>query len=61
VSFFGDGGWAGPRDAFDGDDILWGAGVGTSMLDGLIRLDLSRGLTGPLRGWRLDLYLDAIL
>lgn len=61
VSFFGDGGWAGTRDAFDGDDVLWGVGVGASVLDGLIRLDLSRGLTGPLRGTRLDLYLDAIL
>lgn len=61
VSVFGDGGWAGDRRAYDPDDVAWGVGVGASLLDGLIRLDLSRGLTGPLRETRLDLYLDAIL
>lgn len=61
VSLFGDGGWAGDRRAYDPDHVHWGVGVGTSLLDGLIRLDLSRGLTGSLRQTRLDLYLDAIL
>ncbi|HSG48225.1 MAG TPA: hypothetical protein VLA43_10465, partial [Longimicrobiales bacterium] len=61
VSVFGDMGWAGLRDAFDADDFLYGAGVGGSILDGLIRLDLSHGLTGSARQFRVDLYLDAIL
>ncbi len=61
VSLFGDAGWAGVSDAFDADDILYGVGVGASVLDGLIRMDLSQGLTGPHRQFRFDLYLDAIL
>jgi hypothetical protein len=61
VSVFGDAGWAGRREAFDTEDILYGVGIGGSVLDGLIRLDLSHGLTGSSRQLRLDLYLDAIL
>jgi hypothetical protein len=61
LSLFGDAGWAGERGTWDPDDALWAVGVGASLLDGLVRLDLSRGLTGPLRETRLDLYLDAIL
>lgn len=58
---FGDVGWAGDRSDFDSDDILYGIGVGGSVLDGLIRLDFSHGLKGPHKGFRVDLYLDAIL
>ena len=58
---FGDAGWAGDRNAFDRDDILYGVGLGGSVLDGLIRLDFSHGLNGPHKGFRVDLYLDAIL
>ena len=58
---FGDAGWAGDRNAFDSDDILYGVGLGGSVLDGLIRLDFSHGLKGPHKGFRVDLYLDAIL
>jgi hypothetical protein len=60
-TLFGDGAWVGERDAWDPDDVLWAVGAGASVLDGLVRMDLSRGLTGELRRWRLDLYLDAIL
>jgi hypothetical protein len=35
-----------------------GIGVGASVLDGLIRADLSRGLY-PQRRFRFDLYVDA--
>ena len=35
-----------------------GVGIGASMLDGLIRADVSRGLF-PQRRVRLDVYLDA--
>jgi outer membrane translocation and assembly module TamA len=61
VGVFGDAGWAGERDAFRQEDILYGVGVGGSVLDGLIRMDLSYGLDERARGLRLDLYLDAIL
>ena len=56
---FGDLGWAGARDAWQHPGRpLSGAGVGASVLDGLIRLDLSRGIY-PRQKMRLDLYVDA--
>lgn len=58
---FGDAGWAGDRDGFEVDGLLYGAGVGGSLLDGLLRLDLSRGLTGGEGGFRVEAYLDAPL
>jgi hypothetical protein len=56
---FGDLGWAGARDAWrtPGRPIS-GAGVGASVLDGLVRLDLSRGIH-PRQQLRLDLYVEA--
>lgn len=60
VSAFGDVGWAGLREEFDSSDLLYSVGLGTSLLDGLVRMDVSQGLTGPSR-FRVDLYLDAIL
>jgi len=60
ASLFTDGGWAGPRSAFDVADALWSAGVGLSLVDGLVRADAAWGLSGP-RGFRLELYLDGIL
>jgi hemolysin activation/secretion protein len=56
---FGDLGWAGPRDGWS--EIgrpLSGVGVGASFLDGMIRLDLARGIH-PRWQTRLDLYLEA--
>ena len=61
VSFFGDVGWAGLRGGYNGDDLLYGIGVGGSVLDGLVRLDLSHGLKGPQKQFRIDLYVDALL
>ena len=61
VSVFGDVGWAGLRTDFNGDDLLYGVGLGGSVLDGLFRMDLSHGLTGPDKQFRIDLYLDALL
>ena len=37
------------------------AGLGGSVLDGLIRMDLSHGLKGPAKEFRIDFYLDALL
>jgi hypothetical protein len=57
---FYDVGWAGRREDFTKPGRpLSGAGVGLSLLDGLIRTDLSRGIW-PEKHWRLDLYLDAL-
>jgi hypothetical protein len=58
-SIFGDLGWAGDRDAIsDVGRPLSGVGYGESMFDGILRMDIARGLY-PRRQWRFDLYLDA--
>lgn len=59
VGLFADAGWAGSRSAFALDDPFASVGVGTSLLDGLIRLDLAHGIR---RGdaWRLHLYFDGL-
>ena len=41
--------------------LLWGAGVGGSLLDGLIRADVSYGLNGPARRFWIAFYLDSLL
>ena len=61
MSFFGGVGGAGRRGAFNGDDRLYGNGGGGSVRAGLIRLDLSHGLRGPQKQFRIDLYVDALL
>lgn len=56
---FGDIGWVGSRERMgEIGRPLSGAGVGASVLDGLIRLDLSRGVY-PSQRVRLDLYVEA--
>lgn len=57
LAFF-DIGWAGNRTRYGQSGTQRGAGIGVSMLDGLFRLDVARGLF-PFRGWRTDLYLGA--
>ena len=57
---FGDVGWAGERRDFREAEPLYCAGVGVSVMDGLIRMDLSQGLRGPDKRLRFDLYLDAL-
>jgi hypothetical protein len=55
---FGDVGWAGDRhDWKDPGRPISGAGVGASVLDGLIRFDLSHGIH-PDRRLRADIYLQ---
>lgn len=58
VVFF-DAGWAGSRDDWShpGKPML-GAGLGWSVLEGLVRFDLAKGIR-PNRGVRASLYLDA--
>lgn len=62
LAVFSDLGWAGAatNDAFRASRPLVSAGVGVSMLDGIARVDLARALRAP-TGWRLHLYLDALL
>jgi len=64
LAVFSDWGWAGrrPRELSDirNEDTRLSVGVGASLLDGLLRLDLAHGLRAP-RGWRIDLHMDAIL
>ncbi|MFI5244172.1 MAG: hypothetical protein ACHQQR_03025 [Gemmatimonadales bacterium] len=56
---FADLGWAGPRTAWRMTGRpLSVVGVGWSLLDGLVRFDLARGLY-PSQQWRFDSYLEA--
>ena len=57
---FGDIGWAGDRTKWSDIGIpMSGVGAGTSIMDGLIRFDVARGLQ-PVsqRGWRVDMYVE---
>lgn len=60
LAVFSDAGWAGARDEFARGRPLLSVGAGASFLDGYVRMDLARALRAP-TGWRLDLYLDALL
>jgi len=58
-TLFYDVGWAGSRDSLASvGRPLSGAGAGVSLMDGLLRLDVSRGIH-PERRWRTDVYLGA--
>jgi hypothetical protein len=60
ASVFGDLGWAGSRDADWGRSQrpLSGVGVGYSLFDGMLRLDVARGIW-PREKWRVDFSLEA--
>ncbi len=60
VAVFSDAGWAGLRREFDTDAALVSGGLGLTILDGLIRIDLARALRKP-TGWRLELHFDSVL
>lgn len=56
---FGDLGWAGRREDFSHPGRpLSGAGVGASFMDGLIRIDVAKGIY-PEKTWRTNMYLEA--
>jgi len=59
VGFF-DVGWAGSRTTFGQIQPQRGAGFGVGVLDGLFRIDVSRGLY-PTKRWRTDVYFGAPL
>ncbi len=60
LMLFTDAGWAGARKEFSRGRPLVDAGVGLSLLDGLIRLDLARALRAP-KGWSFQVAVDGIL
>ena len=56
---FGDFGWAGDRRDWARIGLpMSGVGAGTSILDGLVRFDVARGIN-PDRQWRIDTYVEA--
>jgi len=56
---FGDLGWAGDRTNFAHPGRpLSGAGIGASFMDGLVRIDLAKGIY-PEKSWRANLYVEA--
>jgi hypothetical protein len=56
---FGDLGWAGDRTNFSHPGRpLSGAGIGASFMDGLIRVDLAKGIY-PEKSYRANLYVEA--
>ncbi len=58
-AIFADIGWAGPADRWTHPGRpASGVGVGASFMDGLVRLDLARGLF-PRKGFRADMYIEA--
>ncbi len=59
VALFSDAGWAGDRADFESADVAVSVGVGGSVLDGLVRIDIARAIR-PVRQWRADIYFDAL-
>jgi hypothetical protein len=60
-SLFGDIGWTGDREQLYRNEFgrpMSGVGIGSSMMDGLIRFDVARGLY-PQKRWRVDMYVEA--
>ena len=56
---FADFGWAGDRRNWSSIGLpMSGVGAGTSIMDGLIRFDVARGIN-PERMWRVDTYIEA--
>jgi hypothetical protein len=56
---FGDMGWVGDRNTLkEVGRPMSGVGVGASIMDGLIRFDVSRGLY-PQKRFRVDMYVEA--
>jgi hypothetical protein len=59
-ALFADLGWVGDRNRMrDVGRPLSGVGGGLSILDGLIRFDLARGIH-PRKQWRFDAYIEAV-
>ena len=57
---FGDFAWVGQGQRFDTEGFASSVGLGASLLDGLLRVDLARVLKGE-DGTRLHIYFDGLL
>jgi hypothetical protein len=58
-TIFADIGWVGDRDRLQQvGRPMSGVGAGLSVLDGMLRMDVARGIF-PRRQWRVDAYLEA--
>ena len=56
---FADMGWAGDRQNWSAVGVpISGAGAGFSVLDGLLRFDVARGINPKPAQWRLDMYVE---
>jgi len=56
---FADMGWAGDRQNWSAVGVpISGAGAGFSILDGLLRFDVARGINPKPAQWRLDMYVE---
>jgi hypothetical protein len=60
LTAFSDAAWGGRLDPRKADEVLYSVGVGSSLLDGLLRADIAHALNRG-RQWRLELYVDALL
>ncbi len=56
---FSDFAWVGTEEKFDTDGFASSVGVGASLLDGLLRIDLAHVLKGE-EGTRLHIYFDGL-
>jgi len=59
LSLFSDAGWAGPRSEWALKDPMVSVGLGASLMDGLFRMDVARGVRRGV-GWRFHIYLDGL-
>jgi hypothetical protein len=59
LSLFGDLAWAGARDDFGAEEYRAAVGIGLSLLDGLFRIDLAKGVRRGNELW-LHLYADGL-
>ncbi|WP_419948873.1 hypothetical protein [Candidatus Palauibacter sp.] len=60
LTAFWDAAWAGPRDAFGTEGWRSSVGIGLSIMEGLFRVDIARGVRGG-DMWRLHLYTDGLM
>jgi outer membrane translocation and assembly module TamA len=56
---FADVGWAGAREELSDHRPGVSAGLGLSLVDGLLRFDLARGVVRG-KDWRVHFYLDGL-
>ena len=60
IALFADAGKTGTLENLGTRHALLGVGAGISMLDGLLRIDVSRATRTP-TGWRVDFYFDGVM